>query len=157
VITLDSSGVIALLNRRDAHHEAAVEALRTERTPRIVPASILAEIAYMLESRGLWRLLDEFLETIENGHLVTDCGDEDVPRIRGLVARYADMPLGYADAATMACAERNGGRVLTFDYRHFGAVAREGTITLVPQRPHGRFRANTTTSTWRSPHRAPGD
>ena len=61
-----------------------------------------------------------------------DNGDRDIPRVRALVQRYADMPLGYADAAVIACAERNSGRVLTLDLRHFGVVAREGTITILP-------------------------
>ena len=47
-------------------------------------------------------------------------------------SRCADLRLGLADACVIACAERNGGRVLTFDERDFVAVAREGTITIVP-------------------------
>jgi uncharacterized protein len=62
-----------------------------------------------------------------------DCGEQDVPRIRTLVRRYADLPLGFADAAVIACAERYGGRVLTLDLRHFGVVAREGNLTLLPE------------------------
>lgn len=58
--------------------------------------------------------------------------DGDLARIRALVRRYADLPLGFADAAVIACAEREGGRVLTLDTRHFGTVAREGTITPSP-------------------------
>ena len=53
-------------------------------------------------------------------------------RIRLLVRRYADLPLGFVDAAVIACAERRGGRVLTLDRRHFGVVGREGTLTLLP-------------------------
>ena len=56
----------------------------------------------------------------------------DFARIRELVGRYADLPLGFADASVIACAERNGGRVLTFDARDFGVVAREGTIQPLP-------------------------
>ena len=41
------------------------------------------------------------------------------------------MQLGLADACVIACAERRGKRVLTFDRRDFVAVAREGTITVV--------------------------
>ena len=40
-----------------------------------------------------------------------------------------------ADAAVVACAERNGGRVLTFDRRDFDVIAREVPITLVPEIP----------------------
>jgi len=32
----------------------------------------------------------------------------------------------------VACAERNGGRVLTLDLRDFRVVAREGRITIAP-------------------------
>ena len=56
----------------------------------------------------------------------------ELPRVRELVQRYADLPLGFADAAVVACAERTTGRVLTFDRRDFAVVAREGTIQLAP-------------------------
>jgi len=49
-----------------------------------------------------------------------------------MIRRPRKLTLGYADAAVIACAERNGGRVATFDVRHFAAVAREGTIQIVP-------------------------
>ncbi|CAN5537467.1 hypothetical protein BH23CHL5_BH23CHL5_01160 [soil metagenome] len=46
------------------------------------------------------------------------------------MTRYADLPLGYANATVIAAAERNGGRILTLDHRHFGVVARKGTIRI---------------------------
>ena len=55
--------------------------------------------------------------------------------MRELIARFRDLRLGYADAAVVACAERNGGRVLTFDRRDFDVIAREVPITLVPEIP----------------------
>jgi predicted nucleic acid-binding protein len=64
-----------------------------------------------------------------------DYGETDLARIRELVARYADLSLGFVDAAVIACAERSGGRVLTFDLRDFGVVAAEGTITVLPALP----------------------
>jgi predicted nucleic acid-binding protein len=45
---------------------------------------------------------------------------------------FRDLPLGYADAAVIACVERRGGNVLTLDRRHFGVVEREGTIRVLP-------------------------
>jgi predicted nucleic acid-binding protein len=76
--------------------------------------------------------VDPFLADLERGNLTLDCGDEGLPRVRELVARYSDLPLGYADAAVIACAERHGGLVLTLDRRDFGVVAREETIRLLP-------------------------
>lgn len=70
------------------------------------------------------------LHDLNSSRYHLDCGESDFVRIAALVQRYADFPLGFVDAAVVACAERHGGRVLTTDFRHFGAVAREGTISL---------------------------
>jgi len=58
--------------------------------------------------------------------------DRSAARIRELVLRYADLELGFTDSGVIACAERNGGKVLTFDRRDFEVVAREGRITILP-------------------------
>lgn len=85
----------------------------------------------MIERRLGATVLDLFLGDLESGAYVLDCGERDLPRIRELVRRYADLPLGTADASVIACAERNGGRILTSDVRDFGVVARDARITLV--------------------------
>jgi predicted nucleic acid-binding protein len=86
----------------------------------------------MVEERLGIRVLDAFLSDLESGGFSLHCGEEDFPRIRELVQRYRDLPLGFADASVIACAERHGGRALTVDERDFGVVAREGKIKLVP-------------------------
>lgn len=133
MITLDTSGLFALLNRADPDHARAVEALGSDPGPFLVPAAILAEIAYLIEHRLGNQVLDAFLVDLVSHDFTLECGEEDLPRVRELVGRYADLPLGFADAAVIACAERSGGSVLTLDTRDFGVVAREGTITLVPR------------------------
>ena len=131
MITLDTTSVYAYLSRSDAHYQRVHEAIEREEGPFILPVSILAELAYLIESRHGQQALSSFLGDIERGEYLLDCGDRDISRIRALVLRYDDMPLGFADAAVIACAERRGGRVLTYDQRHFGPVAREGTIQIV--------------------------
>ena len=132
MITLDTSALYALLNRRDRAHVAAVAALDGDPGPYIVPAATLGEIAFLVEERLGIRVLDLLLADIESGAYTLDCGEADFRRTRQLVARYSDLPLGFVDAAVIACAERSGGRVLTFDLRDFGVVAAEGTITIAP-------------------------
>ena len=132
LITLDTSGIFALLNRGDTDHERVKSALFEDKGPYLVPAGILAEIAYMVEERLGARALDSFVQDLESGGLTLECGEEDLSRIRELVGRYEDLPLGFADASVISCAERNGGRVLTLDLRHFGVVAAEGRITPLP-------------------------
>ena len=133
MITLDSSAIIALFRHRDSNHAAALGAVRDSPSPLIVPAGALGEIAYILQQWAGGRELDAFLESIQAGDVLLDCGERDFPRIRELVSRYSNLPLGFADASVVACAERRGGRVLTYDLRHFGVVAGEGTIQVVGQ------------------------
>jgi uncharacterized protein len=132
VITLDTSAVFALANRCDPGHSPARAALLDDPGPYVVPAGILAEVAYLLENRLGIETLDSVLESLETGALTLDCGDTDLPRIRTLIVRYASLSLGFADAAVVACAERRGGRVLTFDRRDFNVLARDASLTVVP-------------------------
>jgi len=131
MITLDTSGIVALASSTDQHHEQATSELSADAGPFLVPAGVLAEATYMLERRGGPEVVDRFLGDIENGGLSLHCGNEDIGRARELIHRYSDLPLGFADAAVIACAERHGGRVLSFD-RDFAVVAREGTIEILP-------------------------
>ncbi len=131
LITLDTSALIPLLDRRDPDHKRVRDVFVEDGGPYLVPAWILAEVGYVIEQRLKARALDVFLADLESGAFAFECGDADVPRIRELVRRYADLPLGLADAAVVACAERNGGRVLTLD-ADFGVVAKERKITVHP-------------------------
>jgi predicted nucleic acid-binding protein len=133
MITLDTSGLFALMNRRDPAHQKVRKVLLADPGPYLVPAGILAEITYLLERRYGGKALDAFLEDLESGTFRLDCGEGDLGRVRALASRYADLPLGFADAAVIACAERNGGAVLTLDRRDFGVVAREGRIVPLPE------------------------
>lgn len=135
MITLDTSALYALLNRRDRAHRAAVLDLEADEGPYLVPAATLGEIAFLVESRLGVEVLDLLLADLQGGAFSLDCGEDDLGRARELVRRYADLPLGFVDAAVIACAERNGGRVLTFDRRDFGVVAAEGTIAIRPAEP----------------------
>lgn len=107
-------------------------ALRGTQGPRVIPVAILGEATYLIEGRLGSAALDAFVSDLLRGGYALDCGEHDLPRVRELIRRYADFPLGFVDAAVIACAERRGGRVLTLDLRHFGVVAREGAITILP-------------------------
>ncbi len=132
LITLDTSAIFVLINSDDRDHHAVTEAFNDDGGPYLVPAGIFGEVGYVIERRlGLDSLVG-LLDDIENGALSVDFDDRDFTRIGALLQRYADLSLGFADAAVVACAERNGGSVLTLDRRHFDVVAREGTITVMP-------------------------
>jgi len=132
MITLDTSAIVALLDRKDQDHDAVTKALRRESPPYLVPAAVLGEVGYFIETRFGQTVLERFLGDLSAGAFVLDCGDGDVRRVRDLVARFADLHLGLVDAAVIACAERRGGRVLTLDQRDFGVVARDVPLSLLP-------------------------
>jgi predicted nucleic acid-binding protein len=132
VITLDTSAVVALVNRSDVRHGDAARALGDNGGPTVVPLAILGEIAEVLGGRLGQIATVGFLRGLEQGDSMLDCGDGDVPRIRELMARFTDPPLGFTGAAVVACAERNGGDVLTFDRTALEPVAREVPVSLVP-------------------------
>jgi predicted nucleic acid-binding protein len=132
VITLDTSGIVASLNADDPYHHRAQQALAGERGRLIVPIAIVGEVGYMIEKVLGVGVLRQFVSDIHAGFYKADCGEADFDRVADLLDRYADLCLGVADACVIACAERNGGRVLTFDVRDFAPVAREGAITIVP-------------------------
>ncbi len=131
MITLDASGVVALLNPGDRFHTTAARTLVASSTP-VVPAQILSELTFAIARQlGEW-VVAPFLRGFETGSPLLDCADTDLPRIVELLERYADQGLGFADAAVVACAERHGGQILSFDRRELDVVARDVPITIVP-------------------------
>jgi uncharacterized protein len=132
VITLDTSGIVALFVRKDQRYREAVRALEAARMPTVVPVGILAEVDEVLGRRLAPAASLAFLETLQTGETLLDHGDLDLPRITTLMTHYAALPLGFADAAVVACAERNGGIVLTFDRDGLQGISRDLPITLIP-------------------------
>jgi uncharacterized protein len=132
VITLDVNAVVALLVRDERHHAPAVSVLTTARQPVVVPLAILADVDDALDRRSSRGATIPLLDGIQRGDTLLDCGDLDLPRIRELMTRYADLPLSLSDAAVTACAERNGGSILSFDRPGIRVVARDALVTVFP-------------------------
>lgn len=132
MITLDTSALIAMIDATDPGHTRVVESLNQARGPYVVPVSILSEATYLIEQNFGSVVLESFILALDEQQFALDCGHQDFSRIHALVARYRNLPLGFADAAVVACSERNGGLVATLDFRHFGVVAGEGTIQILP-------------------------
>lgn len=76
LITLDTSGALALLNRRDPDHEPVKSALSSDPGPYIVPMGIMAEISYLVETRLGSSVMDAFLGDLESGAFSFESGGE---------------------------------------------------------------------------------
>jgi predicted nucleic acid-binding protein len=133
VLTVDTSGLIALIDTRDDSHQACRAVFDDDGGPYFLSIAILSELAWLLETRFHPEVEQTVLDDIQRGAYALDWGSGDLERIQSLTRRYHDLGLGLADSAVVACGERHGGRILTTDHRHFPVVARgEGTITVLP-------------------------
>lgn len=120
----DTSGIFALYDADDAHHQATVTVVASESGPLLLPVILLAEIDYLLHLRLGPDAAFEFLEAVEQGEFtLISLTAPDIVRCRELVAQYRDLEIGLADATVAAAADRLGiPRLLTHDQRHFRAI-----------------------------------
>jgi hypothetical protein len=127
VIICDTGALVALLNAADDHHEACSALFATYPGRLVVPAPILTEVCYMAETRLGPETEARFLDAMASGEFELEAaGTADLRRMAELVRRYADFPLGAADASVVAVAERlRATRIATLDHRHFRAIRPE--------------------------------
>ncbi|MGV7904151.1 type II toxin-antitoxin system VapC family toxin, partial [Mycobacterium kansasii] len=77
------------------------------RRPIVIPAPVVAEVGYLLGTRGNPRIEASFLTSLADGTFrVESLTDQDYHRAAELVEQYGDFPLGTTDAAVVAVAER---------------------------------------------------
>lgn len=78
-----------------------------------------------------------FLDDVHRGAFaVEDLSAQDYTRLSELLISYADLRLGFVDAAVLTVAERLGEmRVATLDRRHFSVVGLRHTdrLELLPE------------------------
>ena len=124
IVIADTGALYALMDKSDAWH-ARVLAWWTEHgASAVVPASVLPELCYLLQTRIGPAAENAFVRAVGDGEFVLeDLAMEDVTRAADVMDQYSDFPLGFVDAAIVAVAERLWTRdLLTTDRRHFGAV-----------------------------------
>jgi uncharacterized protein len=127
VLIVDTGVLLATADKADPDHVASRALLETDIGPLVTSALVIAEAAYMitrqLGPQGEFALYDSILD---GTLMVEDLVPLDWQRIRVLVERYKDLPLGGTDASLVALAERfNVTRVATLDHRHFSVVRPE--------------------------------
>jgi hypothetical protein len=123
----------------DADHKACVElftALHAARRELLVPATVVAEVGYLLAREAGVRVESLFLRSLADGGFTpVDLSNADYARMADLVTAYESLPLGTTDASVVAIAERLGlTDVATLDRRHFTVVRPKhaDALTLLP-------------------------
>jgi len=103
----------------------------------IVPSPVIPEVDYLLGERLGNQAQAVFYEGLVDGSFfVADLPQESYPRILELNQKYADLRLGFVDAAVLSLAEHLGmGRIATTDRRHFTPVKLSIPLELLPEEP----------------------
>lgn len=124
-VLVDAGPLIAGFDDTDAWHEECSRLLETLPGPLLVPATIVAEVCYMIGRYNFGSAAEAaFLRSFADGDLVVaNLDEDDFERMAQLVEQYADFPLGGSDASVIAIAERRSiTTILTTDRRHFATV-----------------------------------
>jgi predicted nucleic acid-binding protein len=120
----DTGPLYGALDRTDTDHAACARLLAESAEPIVVPAPVVVELEWLASSRLEPRAFLTFLTDIEGGAVeIAELERTDYRRIKQLLNRYADLPLGFVDAAVLAVVERFAERKLaTLDHRHFSVL-----------------------------------
>jgi predicted nucleic acid-binding protein len=115
VTLLDAGPLVAYLNRTEAAHARAVNAVNRLVPPLLTTEPVLTEACFLL--RAVKGGGSTVLRMVHDGFLKVglELGAE-ASRLEAMMGKYADVPMSLADATLIRLAERNpGAELLTFD------------------------------------------
>jgi uncharacterized protein len=118
---VDTGPLVALFDKKDAHHTRCVRVLKKASPPLVCTTPVLTEVFHMLgaDSHGA-RALCEFIE--RDGLTVWHLSKVTLNRSFALMRQYADHPMDLADASLVVAAEvLNTERIFTIDRNDFAA------------------------------------
>jgi hypothetical protein len=121
VVIADTGFWLALANRNDRFHNAAIRALSGIQEELITTWPVVTETCHLLATRLGGTAVEQFLSTLQSGaaHVFSLQADH-LPRILQLVRKYRQLPMDLADASLVILAEQLGdGRILSTDRRDF--------------------------------------
>lgn len=135
-LLIDTAPLVALADAEEPRRDEILAAIRDEPGSLVIPAPATAEIDYLLGRRLGEPARRAFLADLAAGRFTVACLErEDYATVSELESRYADLQLALADCALVVLAHRyETTRILSFDERHFRAVAPlgGGSFTLLP-------------------------
>lgn len=125
---VDTGAIVALVNRADRYHHAAVEWFSHYRGQLLTTEAVITESAYVLAaSRAHQRAALLWFERARAAGLLRVEPTADYAALDEIIARYATLPCDYADATLIALAERTGVLVVaTIDQRDFSVYRLRG-------------------------------
>ncbi len=136
-LLLDTGAVYAYYDRDDDWHGSMRAEIDAEPGALVVPAVVLPEVDHLLDTRiGRTARLALYGDIADGVYHVTDLEPGRYARVLELNERFADLDLGFVDAAVAALSEQLGVRRLaTTDRRHFPVLMSVVPLELVPREP----------------------
>ena len=125
---VDTGAVVALVNRADRYHAAAVEWFRHFRGILLTTEAVVTETAYVLAaSRDHQRAALLWFDRARHAGLLQIEPVESHAAIDDILTRYSKLPCDYADATLIALAQTSGVSVVaTVDERDFSVYRLRG-------------------------------
>ena len=130
---LDAGFLYAIYDASDAWHERALALLKSARSGLVVPGPVIPEVDHLLGKRLGRSACDVFYRGLAEGYfLVADLPRVGYARVVEINAAFADLDLGFVDAAVVAIAESiDVRRIATTDLRDFRPLAAALSLELV--------------------------
>lgn len=124
MLLLDTGVVLASIDRHEPLHDVCRELIGSANEAVAVPSPALCELDHLLHQRIGPAAMPRFLSRVRAGELdVAMTETADLDRVIEVMERYADLDVGYVDAAILAIVERLGEpKLATLDRKHFGAM-----------------------------------
>ena len=124
MLVVDTSVVVASLDRQERQHEASRELIEETDERVVLPSPVLCEVDHLIHRRFGAAAMPRFLTRVLAGELeVVELETGDLSRTIDLMERYADLDVGFVDAAVLAIVERlNEPKLATLDRKHFGVM-----------------------------------
>jgi predicted nucleic acid-binding protein len=124
MLLVDTSVVVASLDVRDRRHRACRDLLSSRDERVAMPSPVLCEVDHLVHRMFGPSAMPTFLGRVAAGELdVEELAPYDLGRTIEIMERYADLDVGFVDAAVLAIVERLGEpKLATLDQRHFRAM-----------------------------------
>jgi uncharacterized protein len=123
-VIVDTGVLVAVFDRLDAHHDAAITWMRNNEAALLTVAPVLSESAFFLPAR----LRAQLADLTARGVLQVHQPDADgYARIAQLFEKYADQNPDWADLELVWLAEATGiARIATLDVADFSVYRIHG-------------------------------
>lgn len=124
MLVLDTSVLLAALDREDPDHRACTAVLEDALRPLVVPLPALTELDHLLGRRGKLDLWIAFADDVAAGAYELHAPTPDaVASAAGIQATYRTMQIGFVDAIVfLTCVELGENKLATLDRRHFSVL-----------------------------------